>query len=705
MALTPVPMVHLLVAGSRDRLDGVVEALQRLRVLHLVDYHGGDEGVEMGRPLEGSGALSEKLVFLRSASKSLGLEGVPPGVPPLPAGEVEARLGELLASLEDALKRQEEERRRVEEEARVLDAQAGELEVFASLPLDLSAYRGYESLAVVAGRFPGDPGELGGALEAAGARFEVFTGPNAVALFVERGQEEVARRLLGERGYTEVRPPAGAGRPGDLRGQVVSRLEAARRRLEGLDAEMARLRGEVAHRLLASEEHLRILVERAEAPLRFATTPNSFLVEGWVPVHRLAEAEGALREAGGPGLYLEKMDSDPHHAPAHSPEPPVALRNPRAARPFELLIELFSRPLYRELDPTSVLLFTFSIFFGLMVGDVGYGAAIILIGWYLGHPGNIFQKYFGIGSPEIRTIIVMGGLFSMLFGVFFFGEAFGIHFVPKSPIPASDWQGPFAVVHGEKELFWSGILGRTDLHWGYEVAGARFPLTKLNSQDLAKLLLLSPILGIAHLWLGLAFGFRNERRHEGLRKALLVKGGWMVGFGAMMLLFAVLWTFGLARVIGILLGGFSGQMPGFTYPAVLAWLFLALFLASTLMILLGEAPHLQGIERVGPLFEMPLLIANSLSYLRLAAVGASKAGLAFAANGMLTGTLFYAPPIGLMLHIMIPFLAIIAGFLHSLRLQYYEFFTKFYTGGGSPYAPFGTPRRLTAAPARPPEAP
>ena len=117
-----------------------------------------------------------------------------------------------------------------------------------------------------------------------------------------------------------------------------------------------------------------VVHDKAEAPLRFAVSDHSFVVDGWVPKKRFQELRGKLEARG---TYVETAESHDAHGEA---EPPVQLRNPKPAKPFEFLIHLYSTPSYRELDPTLFLFIAAPFFFGFMIGDAGYGAIFIAMG-------------------------------------------------------------------------------------------------------------------------------------------------------------------------------------------------------------------------------------------------------------------------------------------------------------------------------------
>src|SRR2546425_13226202 len=126
--------------------------------------------------------------------------------------------------------------------------------------------------------------------------------------------------------------------------------------------------------VVAAEEALEAEVDKAEAPLRFAVSDHSFVIDGWVPSSRLGELGANIADLGVYNEFGEKTKAD------EEVEPPVLLKNPKPVKPFEMLIQLYSTPSYHELDPTLLMLVAFPIFFGFMIGDAGYGGLFFLFG-------------------------------------------------------------------------------------------------------------------------------------------------------------------------------------------------------------------------------------------------------------------------------------------------------------------------------------
>ncbi len=226
---------------------------------------------------------------------------------------------------------------------------------------------------------------------------------------------------------------------------------------------------------MASEEYLTIQVQKAEAPVLFGTTEHSFLIDCWIPKHEIKSVLETLEKDMGGSLYIQEIEQ------RHDDEPPTLLKNPRPVRRFEFLLELYSIPNYRDIDPSFILSLIFPLFFGLMIGDIGYGILLILF-------GVLFMKAFkdSEGFSNIGWYIIIAGVFSSIFGLFLFGDMFGL---------------PFMLSHGaegEAAYSWSTLLG------------VHIPIPsvihKMESLGMTQLLVISIIAGYLHLGLGLLIG-------------------------------------------------------------------------------------------------------------------------------------------------------------------------------------------------------
>ncbi len=256
------------------------------------------------------------------------------------------------------------------------------------------------------------------------------------------------------------------------------------------------------------------------------------------------------------------------------------------------------------------------------------------------------SKLHGEGWNSLFTILIYCNISTLFFGVLY-GEFLGF---------------PLAGLHGHPGLIpgWDTVELFTAM--GEEVV--TFPIHRMHL--VTTLLVLTIIVGVIHINLGLIFGFFNVLKKHGMKAATLEKVSWMVlQLGALLI---------LAGMVGI------GA---------------CVLILSVIMLVAGE-----GATAV---LEIPSILSNLISYTRLLAVGLSSIGIASAVNVM-SGMLLpeevgiftiFAAMLFIFGHALNTALSIIAPGLHALRLQYVEFFTKFYEGGGRIYDPFGYKRIYT----------
>ena len=671
------PMRRVLVAVPRTRTGAVVGALHDLRALHIRDQREGCDGLGLCPPLDGASEASETLIRIRAMMSALGISGQRP-MAPRPASEVMAEVERRLPEVEREVNALIEERVQKEGESRALEQRLEALAPFVALGLPLELYRPYDSLWVLVGTVPKDPAA---ALDGAHIGHELFrprgrAHAGLVALFVDEDQSDEVQAIMVREGFSSIAIQEGEGDPGRLCDGIRADREGLDRSIEGVEERLARIRDAAWDVLVAAEEHLSIEVEQLESPLRFGGTANSTIIEGWVPVPRMGDLVRALDGAAGEAYHLEVLEDevagghglagarvanddgepvadgaggagDPR-APAGGDEgqvePPVLLNNPPIVAPYEMLVTEVATPSYREMDPSAFMVLTFPLFFGMMMGDIAYGA-LTAVGGFI-----VYRRSRNASIRKVAQMLAISGAASIAFGSIY-GEAFGF------PL--------YGHPHG---LLWAHDLYMPAL-------GLFLPIDRFEEAML--LIRVCLYIGIAHLMLGLSIGLYNERVSHGTLHAFLSKGSWM-----MILL-------GGFVVVSLSLKGAGGMGdPLFVTGAVV-------LLGGLVALMAGEGP-------VG-LLHVPNLLSNVLSYIRIFALGLSGAGIAITFNSIAapawsSGTAMGyigALLIGAMGHLLNIFLSILGPTMHSLRLHYVEWMTKFYTGGGVAYRPFGRTRRYT----------
>ena len=729
--LRPERMSKVSVTGSKAVMDDVVETVHGLNLLHVTEYDGSWEGFEPGAPASGAEESSERLVTVRALESILDLDEGDAGPTRIVTDDA---LDEELEEIRTRVNDLDDRRQELQSEIRSIEDDLEAIEPFVDLGIDLDLLSGYGALEVAVGA--GNRATVERTLDdAAGVdSYEVFAGEDTLGVFAQ--------------------PAADAeGSPEEYAAELERDRDRLESELETVDAELESEKQEAAGFLLAAEEELSIDVQRTEAPLSFATTDNAFIAEGWIPSEEYLEFEAAIVEAVGERVEVEELErarfsadgtdhvredvpADPGGSggeigsPAAADgggsegaradggtavvmaddEPPTVQDNPDVVKPFEVLVQAVSRPSYREFDPTVVLFLTFPAFFGFMIGDLGYGIIYSAIGYFLYTNFEDRPAFRSMGGVTLAA-----GIFTAIFGILY-GELFGLHVISTYL-----WEGVVGLAHApiEKGLSPAGV----DWARGW--------------------LVVSVLVGIFHLNVAWIFGFVEDLELHDLEHAVYENGSWLLMMNGLWV-----WVFSdaLAGVApeflyttftaeGVLPLGFSGfpTMALFTIPVVDApfTIPLLVFLAGFVLLAVGEP--IEAIEFLN-------VLVNVLSYTRIAAVLLAKAGMAFTVNLLFFGVyvtesgadaewhfgLGHMPEVGSMAHghevteilfgglvhgsaatILVGILVLVVGHLlvlalgvtsaglQAVRLEYVEFFNKFFDGGGREYEPFGYDRRFT----------
>lgn len=723
--LRPERMSRVSVTGSRHVMDEAIETIHDMRLLHVTDYDGEWDGFEPGDPIKGADEASEKLVTVRSLQSILAVDEEDAGPDRI---VTEDALESELESVRRTVNELDDRRNELNDDLRQSNERIDTMVPFATLGIDLDLLSGYDSLSVAVGE--GDAVAVENALAGSPASdYEVFEEDGVVAAFARI--DDIEDVLVGAE-FAAYEIPDAEGSPEEY----IEELKHDRQRLESqlrtVNDELEEQRLEYGGFLLAAEEKLAIEVQRQEAPLSFATTENAFVSEGWIPTERFVDLVEGLHEVVGDHVEVDELerasydgeghlldreelggtpgrpeqtaattdggeevapDGGTENAMSHS-KPPVVQDNPGPVKSFEALVEVINRPKYSELDPTFIMFLTFPALFGFMIGDFGYGLIYAGIGYY------IVSKYDGV-MKSLGGVALWSGAFTMLFGILY-GEIFGLHMLG--------------------EIIWSQ---GPPIHKGLQPAEIHF----------AQLwLVVSLLVGMAHMTIGYIFDFYENLSH-GVEDAVIESGSWLLMmFGLWGWIFANTPPFGAAPTFLVGSGSVFNGHPvplGFTVlPTMVGYLGIGAFVLG--VILVAKAGVAEFVEAV-----FLQVFANVLSYTRIAAVLLAKAGMAFVVNLLVFGAyshhgeyhfIFFSEKslseipadqvmfaglvngsgavdiligalAGLVIlfigHLLVLALGITSAGLQAIRLEYVEFFQKFYEGGGEKYQPFGYVRRFT----------
>ena len=656
----PEEMTRAVIVGSIDSLETTIRCLYDLDVLHLIDFTSQDEDFKLGQPLPSASDASQKLLKLRAVIRALGVEEHRPerqhGV-----AEINKKLEQALVTLDVSTTGKVEARQRITSLLRERENDIKTIEPFQAFGIPIENYDGYDTITCFAGVCKTDPE---GALRAKFPQSEIFVnrrkGDTVVALFVPNGDKLEASRILAAHGFQDVKMPKLKGNIQTVVEKLSAEKSSLEKDLQRVDAELEALRSKFADLILASEEHLSIEVLKAETPLRIATSANSFVIDGWVLKSRFDEIKTALDTMCCGLAFIERIPPEKDEAP------PVKLKNPKPAKPFELFMSLLSTPKYDEVDPTVVLFITFPVFFGFMIGDLGFGLALAFVGAFL------WLKVKGI--PELRTlgaIVLAGGVMASIFGLFVFAEAFGVPFHPPPEAP--------------EEYSWESV-GDIPIH----------PMIE-KMYGVTEMLAISIVAGWVHLTLGYTFGFVNTYGHN--KKHAAGKISWLV---ILLGLFIELMTIaGTATVTSEFVNSTI-----FSPIADLQFLMIGIEVSSvSLVLIIAGVIGLVFTEGAIALTEVLGVFTNLMSYMRLAALAIGKGAVALAFNTMFFPLIFEGGNIAVAIIAVIilvlaqTFIVFLLGAfsagIQAIRLNYVEFFLKFFEGGGTDFSPLGYRRKYS----------
>ncbi len=465
--------------------------------------------------------------------------------------------------------------------------------------------------------------ELGGAIQQIG---QTDNRSACLVVYLKENAAEV-QKLLRAAEFAPVNFAPMTGTVAELIKQHEEKLNEKELQLQSHIDSAAKL-SENMLKLEILSDHYMNLLNREQTKGAAPATQRTVVLEGWMKEKDYSRLEKIVSRFGASSLSRVE--------PAEDEKVPVEIENKQIIRPFELITRLYGMPQHSNVDPTIFLAPFFALFFGICLGDAGYGLVMVAA------TALLVRKMQG--DKKLLLMLGVCSVFAIFVGALtgsWFGDAIR-QFVPGlEPL--------------RRKLMWFDPLEK--------------PLIMLG---------LAIVLGYTQLMSGLVIAFVHNLRVRDYAAAIFEQLTWLVMLNSVVIL-------GLSKagVVPADIGRFCGRLA--VVPAVL------------IVLLSNRQGGWAGRLGLGAynLFSAVFYLGDVLSYLRLMALGMVSSGLAMAVNliAQLTLKIPYGIGIALMILIFVGghafnlILSALGAFVHTMRLQFVEFFPKFLIGGGRTFEP------------------
>ncbi len=644
--LRPLQMAKVGVVGLKDDRDRILTILHDLNVLQIeplsheaLEHLGSEHGSELQR------SLGDLIVRFR---------GLKAALPPSPAGAPRG-FGDLDELFEAArkvpideevgtLKREEDrlltQRKALGDEIALLDAHP-----YYRDPLELLTGKSVVSFfgeatadrfALLTAELPADAHLLVGPTGES-VPF-LITVPTAVA-------DSVARIAQQHRAALTVAPRR-TGSPQEVRPTLVAERERADSRLAEIRGRLGEISRAWYATVLSIDEALSIENRKLEVYARMGAGTRTFAVEGWIPTRERPQLESALSQATGSRVHLYDIPT--------KELPPTLMENPRGVRRYEFFIRFYSLPQATEWDPTWVFAVVFPIFFGFMLGDWGY--ALVILGFCL---------WMIYGFPGRRHV-----------------PRFLKDFLKRIMAPPSMQSLAYALLPGCLIAIGTGIAFNE--FFGFHVLPTPY-LDPLTTYGVTTLLLLTGYIGVAMVCFGFFLGALKEFFQSHPAAGLSKVGGISLALGVAIYGLGVLHAHAIVPpMTATILGSVALLVVGFL-----------LFLGGA-----AVAHGREGIQEAG--LGVIEVVSHILSYTRLLGILLASAVLALVAKDVGTsligrggGGLVAGALIIFVVAVFNIVLGVFEPGIQGARLIFVENFSKYYSGNGRAFRPFGSRRTHT----------
>lgn len=445
--------------------------------------------------------------------------------------------------------------------------------------------------------------------------------------------KEETNNLLKSLSWNQLKVPKSIrGTPTEMAEQINSRISELNKELEELSKILEVDKEENKYILNKIYNVIKLEEKITEVEKSVDFGDNLFILNIWIPDKDKKSIEESIGRVTNKFIITEKSANEL----GKQVKPPTKLKNNWFTKPFEIIVKMYGLPSYHEIDPTPFLALTYTLIFGIMFGDIGQGLVYFLAGVFLS------QKIDSVGQLLMR----LGGS-SILFG-FIYGSLFGLE---------------------KHELPWlPSLVGKV-----------------LDPKNIPSILLTGVIVGIIVLTISYIFGIVNHLRKGDVKEGIFGKNG---AIGYLFFISLIIAVICITKLIKL----------SVTVPILIMIISLIVMVLKEPLtnIILKKKPLIHG--NAGSYFTESIFecvetilnaLSNAISFIRVGAFALNHAGLflAFLVMSELTTNIVLKILILVIGNILILTLEGLIVFIQGLRLQYYEMFSKYFSGDGIEFDP------------------